>query len=152
MPDAIPVDALSGASRDKLKGHDVVVFDGVCVLCSGFFRFVYRHDRAQRFRFLTAQSALGGRLYRDLGLPDDDFETNLVIVDGKIYQHLGAFAAAMRALNWPWRAAAIVDLLPERLARFLYDRIAKNRYAVFGRYDVCPLPDPAMRARFLDDG
>ncbi len=46
--------------------HDLIVFDGECVLCSGFFRFMLRHDRAERFRFATAQSPLGQRLYTKL--------------------------------------------------------------------------------------
>ncbi|MEP6566376.1 MAG: DCC1-like thiol-disulfide oxidoreductase family protein, partial [Mesorhizobium sp.] len=31
----------------------LIVFDGVCVLCSGFVRMVVRLDRKDRFRFAT---------------------------------------------------------------------------------------------------
>ena len=81
--------------------RDLIVFDGECVLCSGFFRFMLRHDRAGRFCFATAQSPLGQSLYQALGLPKDNFETNLVFVDGRVYGHLDAFAAAMGALGAP---------------------------------------------------
>ena len=84
----------TSALPDPLRSHtwsrDVIVFDGECVLCSGFFQFMLKHDTAQRFSFATAQSQLGQQLYRALGLPTDDFETNLVIVDGLIYQRLDA--------------------------------------------------------------
>jgi predicted DCC family thiol-disulfide oxidoreductase YuxK len=34
----------------------------------------------------------------------------------------------------------------------VYDRIARNRYRLFGRLDTCPLPTADLQARFLDDG
>lgn len=145
-----PVSALSAPARAALGGRDVIVFDGECVLCSGFFRFVLRNDRAARFRFATAQSPLGQRLYADLGLPTDAFETNLVIVDGRIHERLPAFAAAMSALGWPWRPLAAARLIPEPLSSALYHSIARNRYRIFGRYDHCMIPTPELRARFLD--
>ncbi|WP_298430223.1 thiol-disulfide oxidoreductase DCC family protein [uncultured Jannaschia sp.] len=144
------VQILSAPVRAALGDRDVVVFDGVCVLCSGFFRFVLRHDAAGRFHFVTAQSALGQALYRDLGLPTDAFETNLVIVDGRIHERLDAFAAAMSALGGPWRALAAARFVPEPLRSGLYHAIARNRYRIFGRTDLCMIPAPDVRARFLD--
>jgi predicted DCC family thiol-disulfide oxidoreductase YuxK len=138
--------------QTALGGRDIIVFDGECVLCSGFFRFVLRQDRESRFSFVIAQSALGGRLYEALGLDARDFETNLVIVTGRIHGKLGALGAAMGALGWPWRGLAVVSVLPRWLADPLYDRIARNRYRLFGRYDDCLVPDAALRARFVDGG
>ncbi|MFO6465579.1 thiol-disulfide oxidoreductase DCC family protein [Jannaschia sp. KMU-145] len=143
---------LSPRVRAALGDRDVIVFDGVCVLCSRFFRFVLRHDRAQRFAFVTAQSDLGQAMYRDLGLPTDMFETNLVIVDARIHERLDAFGAAMSALGWPWRALAVARLIPEPLRSGLYHRIARNRYRIFGRTESCMIPAPDVRARFLDLG
>ncbi|GGL60209.1 thiol-disulfide oxidoreductase DCC family protein [Wenxinia marina] len=136
--------------RAALGARDLIVFDGECVLCSGFFRFMLRHDRAGRFSFATAQSPLGQALYRALGLPTDEFETNLVIVDGRIHGKLGAFAAAMGALGWPWRALSALRLIPAPLGDPAYRLVARNRYRLFGRYDTCLLPTPDIRARFLD--
>ncbi|WP_179379213.1 thiol-disulfide oxidoreductase DCC family protein [Jannaschia marina] len=141
---------LSPRTRALIGRHDLIVFDGVCVLCSGFFRLMTRIDRSGRFRFATAQSDLGQALYRDLGLPTDDFETNLVIVDGVIHQRLDAFAAAMRAVGWPWRALAVASWLPAMLKDPLYHAIARNRYRLFGRRDHCMVPSPELAARFLD--
>ncbi len=138
------------ALRTRLDGRDLIVFDGECVLCSGFFRFITRVDRTQRFHFAHAQSPFGQALYTALGLPNDDFETNLIIVDGVVHTHLDSFAAAMRAIGWPWRALGVIRLLPRPLKTFLYARIARNRYALFGRYDTCMMPDPSLSARFID--
>lgn len=134
------------------EAKDLIVFDGECVLCSRFFRFMLRHDRAGRFFFATAQSPLGQRLYRELGLPTDEFETNLVIVDGRTYQRLDAFAAAMRALPWPWPVLSVCRFLPLWLKDPLYFSVARNRYRLFGRFDACMIPVPEIRARFAKGG
>lgn len=80
----------------------------------------------------------------------DDFETNLVITDGRVHTHLDAFAAAMRALGWPWRALSIARSLPGFVKRPLYRLIARNRFRLFGRRAECYLPTPELRARFID--
>jgi len=144
------VDTLPQRLSRLIDGRDLIVFDGECVLCSGFFRLMLRIDRTERFAFATAQSPLGHALYAALDLPLHEFETNLVIVDGVIYQRLDAFAAAMRAVGWPWCALGAVRAIPEPLRSFLYHRLARNRYAIFGRTETCMMPDADLRTRFLD--
>ncbi|RUU97023.1 DUF393 domain-containing protein, partial [Mesorhizobium sp. M6A.T.Cr.TU.017.01.1.1] len=68
--------------------HPLIVFDGVCVLCSGFVRMVVRLDRQGRFRFATAQSPFGEALFRKHGLRTDSYETNLVLIDGVAFTRL----------------------------------------------------------------
>lgn len=148
----IPVSTLPDALQSRIGARDLIVFDGECVLCSGFFRLITRIDTTQRFVFAHAQSELGAALYRALGMDETEFETNLIIVDGAIYTKLDSFAAAMRAVGWPYRALAIVRFIPEPLKGFAYNRIARNRYRLFGRYDTCMMPDPAVMARFIDRG
>jgi predicted DCC family thiol-disulfide oxidoreductase YuxK len=116
----------------------LIVFDGVCVLCNGFARFVAKRDSANRFRFAEAQSPLGGALFRHYGLDDIDFETNLLVQDGRASGRMEAFARILAQLGGPWPAAKIVLALPRPARDWLYDRIAKNRYRIFGRYETCP--------------
>ncbi len=144
------VQDLPAPLADRLKRIDLIVFDGDCVLCTGFFRFILKHDRQARFRFATAQSPLGQALYTALNLPLNDYETNLVLTGGRIHTHLDAFAAAMAALGWPWRALALCRWLPGPVKRPLYSLIARNRFRLFGRRDTCYLPTPEVRARFME--
>lgn len=130
------------------RAPDLIVFDGTCVLCSGFARFMAKVDRAGRFRFVTAQSATGQALYLRHGLDPVALETNIVIVDGRAHIKTAAFAAAMRSLGWPWRALAIVNLAPLALADRVYDAIARRR-DLLGRR-ACPLPSAALRDRLIE--
>ena len=143
------VDSLSAELAARLQGRNLIVFDGECVFCSAFFRFMLRHDQHESFSYTTAQSPLGQGLYAALNLPLTEFETNLVVVDGVIYQRLDAFAAAMAQLGYPWRVLVLCCYLPIWLKDAIYKPIARNRYRIFGRYDTCMIPDATLRARFL---
>ncbi len=130
----------------------LIVFDGVCVLCSRFARFVAVRDGARRFRFVAAQTATGEALMRHYGLDPVAFETNLLIEDGRAAGKLDAVAGILRHLGRGWRLAAnLMRALPAPLGDWLYDRIARNRYALFGRHDACVVPGPEWRDRMLDD-
>jgi predicted DCC family thiol-disulfide oxidoreductase YuxK len=140
----------SRPSETSFDARDpLIVFDGVCVLCSGFVRMVIRLDRQSRFRFATAQSPFGEALFRQHGLRTDSYETNLVLIDGVAFTRLDSFVAVMAGLGWPWRVMKALLVLPRPLRNWLYDRIAKNRYALFGRKDSCDIPSPELRERFL---
>jgi predicted DCC family thiol-disulfide oxidoreductase YuxK len=127
----------------------LIVFDGVCVLCSGFARFVLKRDRRFTFRLATAQSPLGQALYRHYGLATDDFETNLVLAEGRAYAKLDTVAIAGARLGGPWRLLLALRAIPRPLADWLYDRVARNRYRLFGRTEACMMPPPQWRDRFI---
>lgn len=127
----------------------LIVFDGVCALCSGFVRFVLRHDRRRQYRFLAAQTDLAAALYRHYGLPTDHWETNLLIKDGRLFVRSEAAIEIVAGFAGWWRALAIFRVLPRSWRDWCYDRIAGNRYRWFGRHDLCMVPEPAQADRFL---
>jgi predicted DCC family thiol-disulfide oxidoreductase YuxK len=128
----------------------VIVFDGVCVLCHGFARFVAKHDTAQLFRFTYAQSPLGQGLFRHYGLNPIEFETNLLIMDGRAFGKLAAFGQITRKLGLPRSALGhAIRAIPARLGDPAYDLIAQSRYRLFGRHELCALPDPSWAERMI---
>ena len=127
---------------------DLIVFDAQCIFCSGFAKFMNRHDLAGRFRFVGAHSPTGRELYLLHRLDPDLMATNIVIIDDRAFVKMRAFTAAMRAIGKPWSLLTILDAIPLPLADWIYDRIARNRY-VFGRH-ACPMPPPELRARLIE--
>ena len=72
-------------ATDPWPDDDVILYDGVCVFCSRWIRFVAARDAAQRFRFTAIQSAYGTRLAQAFGIDPDDPDTNAVIHGGVAY-------------------------------------------------------------------
>lgn len=130
-------------------GDRVVLFDGVCKLCNGWAKFLIRHDRAQRFKLASVQSAQGQAILLHFGLPTEHFDTMAYVEDGVLFVRSDAVLRIAAQLPVPWRWAACLRVLPRALRDWAYDRIALNRYRLFGRYDVCLLPSADHDGRFL---
>jgi len=139
----------SAGPLEALDGHPLIVFDGMCVLCSANAQFVLKHDRRRRFRLTTAQGALGTALYRRFGLPTDEYETMLVVEQGRLLTQSNAAIAIARGLGWPWRAAAAARIVPRPVRDALYRLAARNRYRLFGRRETCWAPSAADADRIL---
>lgn len=127
----------------------VIIFDGHCVLCSGWATFVLTRDRRKHFRLLTAQSDLGRALYMHYGLDPQEYETNILLEDGIAHFRSAGSVRMAAGLGWPWRAARVFGWLPSRFADWAYDTVARNRLNWFGRRESCYLPAPDDADRFL---
>lgn len=128
----------------------IVVFDGQCLLCNGWVRFLLRHDQRGVFRFAAIQGRTGQALLQQAGLQVEGLQT-LLLVDGTTsWQHTGAIFRILHHLGWPWRAAWVGWLVPALLRDALYRWVARHRYRIFGRSETCMVPPPDVKARFLD--
>ena len=110
----------------------IIVFDGHCALCSGFARFVLRHDRHGRIRLLAAQTPLGQALMRHLDLDPVNFETNVLLEDGRAYIKSDGSLRMFIHLGLPWSICKVLRLAPRSLLDALYDWVARNRMRWFG--------------------
>ena len=128
---------------------DVILFDGVCIFCSRWVRFVAARDKPARFRFTAIQSPYGTRLAAALGIDAGDPDTNAVVHGGVAYFKSDAALTVLSALpGWGWARALF--LVPKPLRDGVYSLVARNRYRIFGKYDECFVPDAEMRARVME--
>ncbi len=137
------------ALRRSELPEKIVLFDGVCVLCNGSMRFVLRHERAPEFHFAAVQSASGRQALAALGRPLEDWDSVVVIDGDAVYLKSDAVLRLARGLKTPWRWLGALRVLPRGLRDWLYDRVARNRYRLFGRYRDCLVPDRDLRRRYL---
>jgi|SRR6516225_2420916 predicted DCC family thiol-disulfide oxidoreductase YuxK len=135
--------------------HPVMLYDGVCGLCNRAVQFTLRHDRRDVFRFASLQSELAGRVLGRHGESAKDLNSVYVVLDmqqagERLLARSDAVIYLFRALGGRWRAlAGMYGVLPGRMRDGLYDLVARNRYRMFGRLEVCPVPEPGMRGKFL---
>ncbi|MDB5847620.1 MAG: hypothetical protein JWP29_1372 [Rhodoferax sp.] len=130
----------------------IIVFDGHCVLCSGWANFVLRHDRRRAYRLLAAQSPLGEALYAHYGLAGADYQSNLLVQGGSVFIKTEGSIRMAQGLGWPWRAAALLRVVPLAWRDRLYDWVAHNRIRWFGRSEACYLPAAEDADRFIFGG
>jgi predicted DCC family thiol-disulfide oxidoreductase YuxK len=131
-------------------GHPVVVFDGVCNLCNWAVNFIIDRDPAGHFRFVAGQAPEGQALLGPLGAADLAASTIVLVEpDGRLYSRSTAALRIARRLRWPWSLLYAWVVVPRPLRDPVYRLVAQHRYRLFGKRDVCRVPTPELRARFL---
>ncbi len=131
----------------------IILFDGVCNLCSRSVRFVIARDPHAHFRFAALQSDAARRICAERGIPMPtalDPDSIVVIANGKALERSDAALAIAARLPFPWTLLRVFRATPRGLRDWLYRLIARNRYRWFGRTDACMMPTPEIRARFID--
>ncbi|MBN1917941.1 MAG: thiol-disulfide oxidoreductase DCC family protein [Verrucomicrobia bacterium] len=130
--------------------HPIILFDGLCNLCSRAVRFVLRRDRAKVFRFAAMQSSAGRELLKQHGLPEGGVEYLVLVEGGRAYTKSDAVIRIAARLTWPWRCwAALGRFVPRVMRDLKYDFVARVRYRVFGKRPSCLLAPPGAADRFL---
>lgn len=127
----------------------VVVLDAECALCCRGARLLHRLDRSGTVRICPARSPLGAALMRHYGLDPEDPESWLFLDAGVAHADFEAVLHAGRRFGGWARLTAALRVLPRPLRGWLYRRVARNRHAIFGRSDMCALPDPAFQRRLM---
>lgn len=133
---------ISAARED----HPVILFDGVCNLCTGSVQFVIERDSRMLFRFASLQSPSAERI---LGRRDA-LESMVLYQNGEVYRKSGAALRVARRLDGLWPLLAVLLIIPRPLRDAAYDWIGRRRYRLFGRRDTCWVPRPELAERFLD--
>ena len=130
--------------------HSILVFDGVCVLCSHWVGFVLRHDARGVYKFAAMQTPTGRQLLIEHGIDPDDPNSFLLLEQGRSYTDTDAVVRVLRSFGGRWKvAAALMAFVPRVVRDSLYRWIARNRYRLFGRHDVCIVPSVQTADRFL---
>jgi predicted DCC family thiol-disulfide oxidoreductase YuxK len=126
-----------------------IFFDGYCNLCNSSVRFIIKRDKKNQFQFSSLQSELGQTILRENNLPDTNFNTLLLVKNGKVYTFSTAALTIAKELSglWPLFYAAII--IPEKIRNVVYNYIAKNRYIWFGKKEQCDLYPLEMQKRII---
>lgn len=127
----------------------IILFDGICNFCNYWVNFIIDHDEQNHFKFTALQSEKGRELLDRFNLPNDDFDSFILISQNNVYKKSSAaFQIAKQLSGWP-RIFAPLRFLPRTFTDFIYDLTSRNRYKIFGKKDACRIPTPEERSKFL---
>jgi predicted DCC family thiol-disulfide oxidoreductase YuxK len=133
------------------QDHPIVLFDGVCNLCNGAVNFLIDRDPSSTLRFASLQSEAAHDVLKAFGrtIRFGDPESILLVEGGRVYERSSAVLRIVRHLSGAWWLLGALLVVPRPLRDVVYQWVAANRYRWFGKSDVCRVPTPLLRERFL---
>ncbi len=134
---------------EKIIDKNVILFDGVCNFCNFWVNFIIDRDKNDKFRFASLQSPFGQETLSRLNLPQTDFDTFILLKGEKHYTSSTAGLRVAKELGGFFGLLYGLIIIPPFIRNFFYALIAKNRYRFFGREEVCRIPTPETRKKFL---
>jgi predicted DCC family thiol-disulfide oxidoreductase YuxK len=127
----------------------IVLFDGLCNLCNGSVRFIAANDPSGRFRFASLQSQVAADVLAPFGRDAATLASVVLLDEGRLFERSDAALRIAAELRAPWTFARLLLAVPRAWRDAAYEVVARNRYRVFGRRDVCAVPDAVLAERFI---
>lgn len=127
---------------------NIILFDGVCNLCNGLVKFMFKYDKKAVFSFASLQSETAEILLKKAGLTEVP-DSVIVIKEGKALVKSEAALSIIQELGGLFKLLLIFRLFPRSIRDRLYDEVAKRRYKWFGKKESCMIPTKEQRKRFL---
>ena len=127
--------------------NDIIIYDGVCVMCNSFFRWVHKNDKKNTFMFSNFQSKFSLNNMDKLKNTDS---IAVVLKDGGVLRKTEAVYYILKKTNSFLAARFLIFVIPYPISNIFYDFIASIRYNIFGKYDSCPILDNKYKLKFID--
>lgn len=127
----------------------IILFDGECHVCDKSVEFIIKRDPDGYFHFASLQSEVGQNILNYYRV-ERDIDSLVLIDHNQYYQKSTAALKICRNLKGLSKFIYILLIIPLPIRDFFYKIIAKNRYKWFGKKDICMLPLPNVKKRFLD--
>lgn len=129
----------------------IILFDGVCNLCSSAVQFIIEHDKKDIFRFVSLQSELGQEITTYLGISSANLDSIILYQPGYAYYYKSqAVFEIAKELGGIYSISTIFSVLPSSITDYVYVYIAKNRYKWYGKKEFCMIPTNDIKAKFLE--
>jgi len=120
-------------------------------MCNAFVRFILKRDKRKQFQFASLQSKYGAALLTHFNLSSENLKTVILFDEEKIFTQSDAGIKIFSSLGGMWKTVLVFKIVPGFVRNGIYNLLAKNRYAIFGKSDQCSVPTDDVKARFLDD-
>lgn len=130
------------------ENYSIIFFDGVCNICNGYVNFLIKRDKAFKFKFSPLQSSAGHHISKSLKIEGEP-QYIIVLSKRKVYTKSNAIVRILRDLGGFWSIFLILIIVPGVIRNKIYNIIAKNRYAWFGKMDSCMIPSEKDKERFI---
>lgn len=126
----------------------IILFDGVCNLCSGAVQWIIKHDKKNVFKFASLQSETGISLVKKYAIPENT-DSVILINEEQVYVKSSAALHIAKYCSGLWPLLFAFIIVPPFIRNTVYDWVARNRYKWFGKKESCWIPTPELKQKFI---
>ena len=131
------------------KSQPIFLFDSVCVLCDCAVQYVLKHELNSDIIFISIQSEEGRKLALSKDIDPDNPETFIFFENGLPHFKSSGVMALSQHMRGVVRLMRFGTYIPKPIRDWLYEKVARNRYKIFGKTDACIIPDADNQHRFV---
>lgn len=132
------------------ENKKIILFDGVCNLCTTSVQTIIKHDKKDVFRFVALQSDLGKAIQKHIGIDPQKTDSIIFYSPGNSYSYQSAAVLDIaQELGGFFILAGIFKIIPSPILNKIYDFIAKNRYKWYGSQEHCWMATAELKEKFL---
>jgi predicted DCC family thiol-disulfide oxidoreductase YuxK len=137
----------------QITDRSILFYDGACGFCHKVIKISNKWLKNDNVKFATLQ----GKKATELKNKFHNFPKKIDSIvfysfdQDKIYLAANGFFELAKNFKYPWKLFSFFRIIPGFISNFIYNMIASNRYKLFGKKDICELPNNRFKERFLDE-
>jgi predicted DCC family thiol-disulfide oxidoreductase YuxK len=134
-----------------MQNESIIFFDGVCNFCNSSVNFLMKIDKKRKLKFAALQSDFAKQKLSPFQKELQSVNSIVFLKDDKIFIESNAVANFLIEIGGFWKIIGnIIQLTPNFISNFFYKLIAKYRYKIFGKRNVCRVPNENEKQFFLE--
>lgn len=126
----------------------ILFFDGACAMCNNLVNFALKYNTDKNILFAPLQGTNAKNMLTS------ELTTNLSTVvfkkDDVIYTKSDAIIYLIVNLNWYFKVAYVLLIIPKFIRDKVYKLVANNRYKWFGSNTNCKILSLEEKKRILE--
>jgi len=129
----------------------IILFDRECNLCDWSVQLLLKNDPNDIFRFASLQSEMGKKIQEEYSI-DISKMNSVILIDNYITYKTktSAVFSIIASMGNLWRLLVIFWIVPKPIRDWIYMRVVKNRYRLFGKKNTCMIMTKDIMHKFLD--
>ena len=128
------------------EANIVIVFDGYCVLCDNFVKWIAKKDKDHKIHFTTFESDYINKNYSEIKL-----KNSVVVINSKknFFKKSEAVILCLKTIDYNMTLITILEIIPKTILDIGYSLVAFFRYKIFGKKKICSLPNTIISEKIL---
>ena len=127
-------------------GNIVIVFDGYCVLCDNFVKWIAKKDINHKIHFTTFDSN-----YINKNYPEIKLKNSVVVIDSNnnIFKKSEAVILCLKTIKYYKTLISVFEIIPKSILNLVYNLVAITRYRIYGKKESCSFPNNIFAKKIL---